>query len=313
MSFVSKTIYPLLQRRRIPYFLFQVVAIRPEVTKTDDGKEVVDYTITSVEEQVLAVKPSSIRYSEKGTAYVGFTLDNKMFIDEPGILPNSIVAQGTFGARPRRVGGQMLTPFTRFRLFRDKVFRLSKAVDADTAAKIVWGISNADDISQTYLRNVVGDKVVYAVNFFDFYFDESYAVYIDSFDRSGQAQKGDWIDYTISMKGLGEPLRAIPRDPLALALFGYDALWNATESLVGELAEGISFSETGSLGELPDGLDIFGYVGGIADGVAYMRELVDRLVAKAAALDASLQGETVNEDGTTTQGYKSFREILGMN
>jgi hypothetical protein len=168
----------------------------------------------------LAVKPSSLRYEYGSRVAITQTVPDRGFVDRFGMRLTKVTMSGTFGLKPRREGIAIKDGVTRLLEFRDEIFKLSQQArqkEADT-----------------------GHEYIYALNYYDFIWDERFAVNLDTFIPEVSARRNPFEPvYQLSFTSIGPVFVVIPKDPILAVLLaidelltsGTDALNNAVEKL----------------------------------------------------------------------------------
>ncbi len=204
---------------RTNLFMFQLMALRVQ-----DG----ELHITEVERMPLVTRPETISNNFKAGTNIARRRSG-FFSDEAGVIAGQIQIQGSTGVKKRRYKGTMVDGFTRMNMFRDRIFRLSHTINKADATKLLSNyrgivpmdinIANATALGSYVLqRQYLGDDIVYAVNWYDFWNDEKFCVDITTFSIQSTAKQMYNRRYSIAMTVLGAPLEVTSQSLLERTL-----------------------------------------------------------------------------------------------
>ena len=201
--------------------IFQL--IRKNLQATDEqGSQWQEVTVCA-----LAVNPAVLRYQYGSRVAISQTTPDEGFVDRYGQQLPKVFLSGTFGIQPRRQGLLMVDGISRLLNFRDYIFKLSQSA---YGAKQVD--PNAPDPTPASGQQGVGDYV-YAVNYYDFIYDERFLVNLDQFIPEVNAARSPIEPvYQLSFTGLGPVIPVTTSDPLLKSLFAIqDVIDGATQGL----------------------------------------------------------------------------------
>lgn len=183
----------------------------------------------------LAVKPATADYTYASRTKMVQTTHKSAFIDRFGLQPIPITLAGSFGIQPRAAGINFKDGYTRLLEFRDEVVKLTNSVDN---ALVVNGAYPSISLSAK-----ANAKYVYAVNFYDFIYNEMYAINIDSFNINVSATYNPFEPrYSLSFTAFGPPIatNAPTKDALLMALMQVSAIVTSIEDQANALSDVIS-------------------------------------------------------------------------
>lgn len=233
----------------------------------------------------MAVLPSTLNYEYGGRSVVTQTEPDSAFIDRYGLALTRVRMSGTFGIQPRRVGASIKDGYTRLLDFRDEVFKLSHQARA--------------------LKSDAGAKYVYAINYYDFIYDERFCVNLERFLPEVDARRNAFEPiYQLSFQSIGPLIEIQTQDVLLAMLLDIDA---ALKGGVQALSDAIDFLNAqpgiqvgaSAIDAILTGLDVMNdilpalgdlgamYTNAIAGQV---QELPDQIVNPARSFITSIKG-----------------------
>lgn len=117
----------------------------------------------------MAVKPTTLRYEYGSRAAIAQTTPDEGFVDKFGSRLTRVSMTGTFGLQFRRQGIEIQDGYTRLLNFRDDVFkRLQQARPTKQDGE---------------------SRFVYSLNYYDFIYDERFAVNLETFTPEVNARR----------------------------------------------------------------------------------------------------------------------------
>jgi len=169
---------------RIPYVVFELVKIDIEKSK-EEG-----YKAEQIDTIYLAVTPEDYNCDTQGRNAVTQTT-NKIFVDRHENRYKRITISGTFGDTPRLIGGTFMDGWNRLKQFEDRVIKMKLETYYDKEKAI------QDDIDK--------NKVILAVNCYDFLFQEFGVINLENFNiRSNARQNSKLIQYRFTYDIIGD-------------------------------------------------------------------------------------------------------------
>lgn len=183
----------MLNRLSIP----QISAVVFELVKVNiDQYAAKNYRAEQIQVVYLAVLPESIRYSLMSRDQIQKT-ENTTIVNKLSYSPQLVQLRGTFGKKPRLIAGSYLNGWDRLMQFKENIVKLSKE-------------SSLPNDPQRY---------IYALNFYDFQWQEFGSINIQSFDIRGEARENTQLPrYDITFYLIGDLIKAQSNDPLLFAL-----------------------------------------------------------------------------------------------
>ena len=159
----------------------------------------------------MAVKPADLRYDYGSRAAVTQTIPDHGFVDRFGSRLTRVVMSGTFGLQPRRQGISVKDGVTRFLEFRDEIFKVSQQARAVS-----------EDGKEGF---------VYALNYYDFIWDERFAVNLETFRANINARRNPFEPiYELTFTSIGPTISAVPGDTILGALLAADRISSTASS-----------------------------------------------------------------------------------
>ena len=178
----------------------------------------------------MTTLPANLTYSEASRVQITQTTPEEGFIDKYGSQLMQVRLSGTFGLQVRRQGVSLKDGYTRLLEFRDEVFRASNRVRQFAGEKNI-----------AFLKEQTNGNYVYAINFYDFIYDEQHCINFNSFVRTLSAQKNGFVpDYDLSFTTLGRPIQVTSKDPLLILLLGASDLIDKVTSGLDSVATAIT-------------------------------------------------------------------------
>jgi len=186
--------------------------------------------VTTVAIHPLVVVPSTIRYSDSSRGAIQETA--LTVTDEiAGRAMRSITLEGTFGVESRGLGLYIGTGELRFKRFYHEVVRLPDAVNKEQ-------VDANKDLTRSPLLNLVlasydeGDSY-FAINFYDFWNDRSFAVRVQQWqDSRGAYGNADGaVRYTMQLKEAGPLVTGGIGTAIISALFDVLTGWDNINEL----------------------------------------------------------------------------------
>lgn len=192
------------------------------------AKDAASRTWEEVKVVALAVKPTYIEYRYPNRAQVNQTSERGIFVDKFGMGMVHVEMAGTFGSKPRRTGLQMKDGYTRLIEFRDEIVRKSNRVN--------------DELDQKEGKRLIGKntvdanaKYVYAVNYYDFIYDEMFAINIEHFSIRPDATVNTMLPhYRLSFQEIGDTFKVESKDGLLRTLLKTNEILDMTEQLASD-------------------------------------------------------------------------------
>lgn len=239
----------LMNNKRTNYFALQVVAAKfiPDNDKgsinqylTSSYQRIQENLIkgniqtTEVECFIFKTKPHLISYNyQSNTQFI--RRRHGYFIDEPGMIATQININGQSGVDPRQYGAIKLDGFTRLKLLRERVFKLSHAIDKETQTQILFNDkASSKTTSYAESRGIIGDDIVYLVNWYDFWNDEKFCVEFSQLGIQSDSKNGQNSNYNVTLHVLGEPIQTFTENIYLLKFQTLDWLQDKVEQAVDE-------------------------------------------------------------------------------
>jgi len=245
--------------------------IRKDQKAGTDWQEVAVYA--------MAVKPTTLRYEYGSRSVIAQTVPDQGFVDRFGSKLTRVSMTGTFGLQPRRQGIDIQDGYTRLLNFRDDVFkRLQQARPTKQDGE---------------------SRYVYSLNYYDFIYDERFAVNLETFIPEVSARRNPYEPtYTLTFTSIGPIQTVDTKDGLLYALLAFsDMLTAAQDGLTGAVA---------ALQAIPAVSAIMFGGAAILTGIDTLSNLAVNLGALASMYTNALAGQTSKGATTITGKVNSF-------
>lgn len=177
---------------QINYLVFELVRIKVE--------DYLNAEYRAEQEEVIffATKPGTFDYRLTARDAIAQT-DNTVFLTKFDFQPERCSITGTFGEAPRLIAGSYMDGWSRLKQFENDIVRKSKKV------------STPEDGDQ--------DRYIYALNYYDFWWQRFGHINIQSFAVRGNAQENTQLPrYSCDYIIIGELIDALSKDPLLTSL-----------------------------------------------------------------------------------------------
>lgn len=226
----------------------------------------------------MAVKPTTLRYEYGSRAAIAQTTPDEGFVDKFGSRLTRVSMMGTFGLQPRRQGIEIKDGYTRLLEFRDDVFkRLQQARPTKQDGE---------------------SRFVYSLNYYDFIYDERFAVNLETFTPEVNARRNPFEPtYHLSFTSIGPIQQVQTKDGLLAALLAFsDMLTMAEDGLTGAVD---------ALRALPAVSEIMFGASALLTGIETLGETIEKIAALSSMYNGALAGQTA-KTGAISSKVNSF-------
>jgi hypothetical protein len=216
---------------QIPYIVFELVKIKEEDYQAGRYKAVQDEVV------FLAAFPDQFDYSLVARDAVSQTYSN-VFLEKYDFAPERCSISGTFGVKQRFIAGTYMDGWSRLKQFENDIIRKSK--------KVQLGAANGDE-----------ERFLYALNYYDFWWQRFGNINISSFRIRGSARENtQLVRYSSDFLIIGDLIDVESNDMLLSGLksaFGPDGF---LDNIYGYANDFLADINTEKLGIATAGLDV---------------------------------------------------------
>jgi hypothetical protein len=170
----------------MPYIVFELVQVNIDDYVSQN------YVAKAMETVFLAVMPNSFDYRLAARDAITQT-DRATFINKLSFTPERCSIRGNFGLMPKLIDGIYMTGWQRLQQFNQNIVRLSK---------------NSSQPNDT-------QRFIYALNFYDFWWQKYGSINIQSFQLRGDASRNSQLPfYSLDFIIIGDLIQSQNADPL---------------------------------------------------------------------------------------------------
>ncbi len=227
----------------------------------------------------MAVKPTTLRYEYGSRSVIAQTVPDQGFVDRFGSKLTRVSMTGTFGLQPRRQGIEIQDGYTRLLNFRDDVFKR---------------------LQQARPEKQDGEsKYVYSLNYYDFIYDERFAVNLETFIPEVSARRNPYEPtYTLTFTSIGPVQTVDTKDGMLSMLLNFSfMLTKAQDGLTGAVA---TLKGIPAIGAILQG------AGAYVTAIDTLSNLAGSLAGLASMYGSALAGQTTMAAGTISSKVNSF-------
>ena len=261
----------ILRIQKADAIIFQLVRLdlAKNVSSTDAQKQGL---WEEVQVFPMATKPESIDYNYSSRSAITQTEPENGIVDRFGQKLPVVTISGTFGLKQRRVGAVVKDGYTRLIEFRDELFKRSQQARPVTSDSMFGKKYGSDDS---------GTQYVYAVNYYDYIYDEQWSTNLDNLKIRVDAKRNPFEPtYSMTFTALGDPIKAKTNDGQLLVLQATSDLIDSGELAINNVYTKLLNSGPGmAIGAVIGGLTELQYLSGAiaALGISYAQAVAGQV------------------------------------